>query len=242
MRLRLLIAATALSATQPAAAGIVAHYRLGQGPEQRLMVVEINDRGDGRMDMGDWGMMLMLDGIAYVVDTDSEGTYTARLEDVLSISMEAWDEADGHPRRDPAAVPVPPPTPAPPQPQVALMRGGTETVAGHSGTVWRIRNPAAPADGDDEDFVVSADPGLAPLNVILGPRPAASADPGLDPNGYVAAIRAIYRQGAILRRGRHLRLERVEIRPMPGAFALPGPTLSREALATRRQRTGLRRP
>jgi len=243
MRLRLLIiAATALFATRPAAAGITAHYVVGQEPWHRGVLVEVNDRGDGRMDLGDGGVMLVLDGVGYVIDTDSEGIYAARLEDSFAVSMEAWDEAEGRPRHDPAAPPRPPPAPPPPRPQVEVSRGGIEIVGGHSGTVWRIRDPAAPAGSGDEEFVVGVDPALAPLNALIGPRPPGGPDPASDPNGVAAATRAIFRQGAILRRGRHLRLERAEIHPMPGAFTLPGPVLSREALAARRLRTGLLRP
>ncbi|HYI49899.1 MAG TPA: hypothetical protein VEX35_15685 [Allosphingosinicella sp.] len=232
MRLRLLIAATALFATQPAAAGIIAHYRMGQGPEQRLVVVEVNDRGDSRADMGGGQVLLLLDGTFYVVETDAEGTYAARAEDafaILEVDMGNRRSAHGP---DPAMPTLPPP------PQVQLIRGGTEIVAGHRGTVWRVRDPAAPAGASAEEFVVSADPELAPLNNILGPRRQTAPDPAFDANGAAAARWAIYQRGAILREGRHLRLERVEIRPMPEPFALPGPALSREALAARARRTG----
>lgn len=241
MRLRSLIAATALLATQPAAAGITAHYRMGYGPEQRLMVIEVNDRGDGRADIGGGaGILLLLGGTFYVVDTDAEGAYAARAEDAFAVGMEEWEAAEGPPDRDPAApvMPLPPDPPPPPPPQVEVTRGGTETVAGRAGTVWRVRDPAAPAATRDEEFVVSADAELAPLNALLGPREPAGSDPMFDPNGAFAARVAVYRQGAILREGRTLRLERVEIHAMPGAFTLPGPVLDREALAARRRRAG----
>lgn len=234
MRLRLLIAATALLATEPAAAGIVAHYRLGPGPEQRLMAIEVNDRGDSRADLGGGQVMLLLGGTAYIVETDAEGIYAVRLDDAFAASMEAWDAADRSPRNPSSDGPPPP---LPPSPQVELIRGGTEIVAGRTGTLWRIHDPAAPPGASDEEFVVSADADLAPLNGLLGPRQPVSAAPLFDPNGASAARRSIYRQGAILREGRHLRLERVEIHPISGAFALPGPLLSREELAARRRRT-----
>jgi hypothetical protein len=237
MRLRLLFAAMALFATQPAAAGIVAHYRIGQGPEQRMMAIEVNDRGDSRADLGDGRVMLLLDGTVYVVETDAEGTYAARAEDAFALSMEDWSASERPPGSEPSPDLEPLPPKPPPPPQVRLIRGGSETIAGRTGTVWRIHDPAAPAGASAEEFVVSADPDLAPLNNLLGPRRATAPDPALDRNGAAAARRAIYRRGAILRAGRHLRLERVEIRPMPGAFALPSPALSREALAARRLRT-----
>lgn len=111
-------------------------------------------------------------------------------------------------------------------------------MAGRRGTLWRVRDPAAPAGASAEEFVVSSDPELAPLNDILGPRRTTAPDPALDPNGAAAARQTMYRRGAILREGWHARLERVELRPMPAPFALPGPPLSREALAARARRTG----
>lgn len=235
MRLRLLLAATALFAAQPAAAGIVAHYRLGQGPEQRLMVVEVNDRGDSRAAIGGGRALLLLDGTFYVVKTDADGPYAGRLEDFVGL----WeDEVVVEGSRRQAHGPFLAVPPLPPPPQVRLIRGGTEIVAGRRGIVWRVRDPAVPAEARAEEFVVSADPDLAPLNGILGPRGPATADQLLDPNGFAHARWAIYRRGAILREGRHLRLERAEIRPMPDAFALPGPVLGREALAARARRTG----
>jgi hypothetical protein len=238
MRLRLLIAATALIAAQPAAAGVRAHYLMGPEPWQRLVVIEVNDHGDGRLDMGEMGVMLVLDGMPYVVDRDAEGPYAARLEDAMADSSDAWAEADGHPPRDPgASPPLPARPPTPPPPQVELIRVGPEIVAGRRGTLWRMRNPGAPAGLQEEEFVVSDDPALAPLNVVHGPRAPGSGEPEPDPDGLLAALRAIHAKGAILRRGQHMRLQRAEVLPIAEAFTLPRRLLSRAALAERRRRT-----
>lgn len=225
MRLHLFLAATALFAMQPAIAGVTAQYRLGHGPDQRLMTVEVNDHGDGRANMGDGRIMLLLSGVVYVVETDARGTYVARLEDVTAAS-EVVIEGRRRPAHDMRSWPETADS------QVRLVRGGTEIVARRRGTVWRIVNPTAPAESVD-DYVVSDDPRLAPLNAMVGPQgPAATV---VMYESAAAARSAIYRRGAILREGRHLRLERAEIRPMPEPFALPGPVLSRDDYVARRR-------
>ena len=233
MRLRHLLAATALFATQPAAAGITAHYRTGQGPEQGSMTIEVNDRGDSRVDIGDGRTMLVLDGVAYVVERDSEGVYAARMDDVFELSIV---RLDGSRRPSNGPILALPPQPAPPR--VRLERGGIETVAGQRGTLWRIVDPAAPGGVGAQEIVVSDDPALAPLRGVLGTRETDAPNPAFDPNGAARARWTIHQRGAITREGRHLRLERVRIHPMPNAFTLPAPPLGREALAARMQRAG----
>jgi hypothetical protein len=227
MRLHLILAATTLFAIQPADAGVRAQYRLGQGPDQRLMTVEVNDHGDGRADMGDGRIMLLLGGIAYVVEADARGSYLVRLEDA-EFENEVTI-ADG---RRPAHGPMRPPATS--VQRVRLVRVGTEIVAHHRGTLWRIVKPAAPAGGGD-DYVVSDDPRLAPLNLMVSPQGPAAPARILDPTGAAAARWAIYRRGAILREGHHLLLQRAEVRPIPEPFVLPGPILTREAYSARRR-------
>jgi hypothetical protein len=229
MRLRLLLAATALFATPPAIAGVTAYYRVGRAPDQRLMVVEVNDQGDSRTDLGDGRAMLVLGGVAYIVRTDAVGTYVARLEDDIDpdtvvISGSRRLPADILEHRGPRL-------PAPSR--VQLVRMGTEIVGGRRGTVWRVVSRSAPANGSVEEFVVSDEPELAPLRNILGPRQPNPPDPALDPTGAAAARWTAHRSGTILREGQHLRLERVELGPIPEAYSLPSPPLRGEALVAR---------
>lgn len=240
MRIRLIIALAAALAATPAAADVTAHYVVGDGANAApAMSIEVNDRGDSRVSMGNRAAVITLDGVTYLVMADLGGVYVARQDDLLAVTIEnarAMMGRDFHP-------------PAHPQPAatadthpLSVVQAGAETVGGRTGTVFELRDANARPGVHGLDFVVSTDADLAPVGRLLASQNRASHD-GLrqmigsdvtDSSGFFSGIAAIFERGTVIRMGRIMRLASVDREPLPAAdFALPSPPLTREQLAAR---------
>lgn len=237
-------AAIAVLVAAPARADVTARYVIGPGPTgMPPMIIEVNDRGDSRMTMGNSMAVLTLDGISYIVMADLGGTFVARQDDVLAIQVEsarAFLNRDLPERQHGAHAP-----PIPAMPAFRAVQGGSETVGGRTGTIWSLQNSTSHAAPPGMDFVVSTDPDLAPigrafarqftssraaLRQMTGP-PLADADAG-----FFDGIMAIFERGTVIRWGRLMRLESVDAHAILASdFVLPSPPLTREQLAARMQ-------
>ncbi|MBV9882505.1 MAG: hypothetical protein JO276_05805 [Sphingomonadaceae bacterium] len=226
----------ALLAAGPARADIVARYAMGQ-PDFPMpeMVIEVNDRGDFHMTMGNQGAYYVIDGAAYFVQADLRGLYVARADDLTALVAELARAHRMQSHAQPGSAHLPP--------AVQFMEAGTETIAGRTGTVWTTPAPGgAPSTAHGMEMVVSSDPDLTPLGRAMvrqfemsmdGVRTMAglAADAGA---GEWGAMRAVLARGAPLRFGEIMRLTSVEVRPLPASeFILPAAPLSRAALAER---------
>lgn len=217
MRLGWFLAFAFLSQTSPAQADITARYSQAAG--QGDMIVVTDDRGQSRMNVTD-AAYVTTGGVAYIAVTDEQGGYVVRLEDFMSL-MDELVRATG------------PSAPAPGAARVQVQEGGTETVGGHSGRVFRISDPRTPRDVFE--LVISTDPGLAPLGRAMA-RPLAPmfATMGRAIPGLAEALSDVLGRGALLRFGPLFRLESLGNAPVPAStFVLPSPPITREALAAR---------
>lgn len=243
MRIRLLLVAVlVLLLASPAAADITARYVSGFNASM-TMVVEVNDRGDSRVSMGNQMAVLTLDGQAYVLTADLAGTYAVKHEDMIAVIAaqgRAMMAEMGH---------LPTEAAAPEAPRMTAVQQGTETVAGRAGTVWAVLRPGeagARTDGALQaslEFVVNTDPDLAPVGRVLASQYGASLE-GMDrmlgvpfgagDGGMSAAMRSIFERGTVIRFGRMFRLDSVDANPVPASqFVLPATVLTREQYAAR---------
>lgn len=244
MRTRLIIALAVAAAATPAAADVTAHYVAGPVANGvPLMTIEVNDRGDTRVAMGNRSAVLTVDGVTYLVQADLGGVYVARQDDFLAVSIEnarTMMGPDFHPPAHPSR-----PASAEPEP-LRVVQGGTETVGGRTGTVWQLRDAHARPGVAGFDFVVSTDPDLAPIGRLLADQNRASREglrqlvgtEAIDSTGFFSGIADIFSRGTVIRMGRIMRLDSVDTRPIPAAdFVLPSPPLTREQLAARMRGT-----
>jgi|ERR1044072_1239153 hypothetical protein len=199
----------------PALADITARFAQ---PDEPPMVAQVNDRGESRIEVAD-AVYLTTGGVTYMIVEDAQGRFVARQEDFLALMSELL-----------AAFPADsPPAPAP----LEIVERGTETLAGRTGTVFRISDPRRPSE--PFDMVISTDPELAPLGravgSVIGPF---SVTVSRAMPAFGAAVSELAGRGTLLRFGPLWRLERIEIAPVPeSTFALPGAPLDRDALRAR---------
>jgi hypothetical protein len=156
----------------------------------------------------------------YVVLHDAAGNFSATVEDALAVFGE--DQAPAAPRV---------------QPEYALSAGGSETIAGVKGTLWKGHPREVPSLASFEG-VVSSDPALGSLGRALAMQTrfavlrnsAALGGPG----NFEKAMLDLFAKGAVLRFNQVLKLERIDKAPLPPTmFALPEPLLGRDALRAR---------
>jgi hypothetical protein len=241
MRLLWLAAAASLIAA-PVRADVTARYAMGFAPSGLPpMIVEVNDHGDSRINMGNNVAVLTLDGIAYILMADLNGTFVARQDDVLAIQVEQargmLDQGDHQARQGtrPARTLA--------ETSFRTVQGGSESVGGRSGTVWGLRPAGASATPADIDFVVNGDADLAPVGRALARQFASSRSAvmqaGLPQSSSAGAgsfdgLVAIFERGTVIRWGRLARLESVDTHPIPASeFVLPSAPLTRAQLEAR---------
>lgn len=230
MRVRLLtFALAALAGEGAAVADVTAHYQTLAGTP--LMTVQANDRGDSRLSYGNQTVVIIRDGVGYLVSADPTGIYVVRQEDAMAALEEAISAmADDSDLPDISeAVNRYPPT-----------ESGTETVGGRIGTVWLLEPRAAGTD-HGEDMVISTDPALTPIGRAIARRfeeDAAGISIFVGPDGvsgsFPPEVMAILQRGTLLRLGSWVRLHSIEEGPIPDSvFALPAEPLTREQFMAR---------
>jgi hypothetical protein len=221
MRVRWIIAVSALLCAAPARADVTARYVADQGGAP-LMTIEVNDKGDARVSMGSREAALTIDGVSYVLAADLAGAYAVRQDDWVAV------QGEGAPARLPDRTKA----------AFDIVAGGTETVNGRTGTLWSIRPHGMPRTaGTLADIVISTDPALAAIGRAYAARIAASTNASGE-TGNVAdfdsKILAILAKGTMIRLPRAMRLDSVDNAPVPASqFALPGPLLTRAQYAAR---------
>jgi len=216
LRIRPFLAAVALlRAASPAAADTVARFSQLDG--QPPIVIELADNGDSRMTVTD-AAYVTRDGTTYLVLSDSGGRFSVTLPDYLALLAELSRAAPSAGGRMPD--------------RVEITQAGTETVAGHSGTVHRL---IGPGDAAPFEIVVSDDAVLRPVSLILTNLIATFIAQVEGQNPALAArIAEVLRLGAVIRFGPIYRLESVAATPVPrSAFDVPEPPLSRDAFRER---------
>jgi hypothetical protein len=236
--MRMLWLAAAILIAAPARADVTARYTMGFASNvMPPMIVEVNDRGDAHITMGNQAAAIILNGDDYLIQADLHGIYVARWEDLTALLGERFQAMGPHPEFRHGTDH--PPTPAVP----AFVERGTETVAGRTGTVWSQRVAGVhggPISG--MDIVISSDPDLAPLARVFVRQFQTSLNGLRTMMGSTAAIPgsssesmlALLARGAPLRMGQIMRLESVDTRPIaPSEFVLPATPLTRAELAAR---------
>lgn len=217
MGARWLMVLAAMLASSPAAADITARYAQSGS---RQIAVQVRDNGDSRIVVNE-GVYVSTGGETHMILTDARGTFVARQADFVSMMEELL-----------SAIPQ---VPGAPTDSFAIVEGGTETVAGRGGRVFRIGAPGSQTDV--MEVVISEDPELAPVGramaTLFEPILAASTrgTPGLSD-----AMTGLFSRGTVLRFGQIFTLESVDTTIVPPeGFVLPSAPLSREALLERFQ-------
>jgi hypothetical protein len=227
MRLTLPIALLALLLSDgPAAADIRARYRTGGGD----MIVQVNDRGDSRIDRGG-SAVVTIEGVSYVVASDAQGDFAVRQDEMLA-EIGRRERERNPPVRDPLQLSAD---------SFRAAAAGTESVGGRTGIRWtlRMRNGVALSEG--LVFVISRDADLAPLGGALARQfsiaryTVATADNPVGRLGQVpASLHRLIAAGTVIRVGTLFSLVDVEARPVPAsAFALPATILPADRFLAR---------
>lgn len=227
--LRILAFAAVFFAAAPAFADVSARYR---GPDGRAMLIEANDRGEGRIGPeGGSGYGLFTGEGAFVV-WEEEGTVrVARYADLKAAAdarIAAFLGED--------ALPAPEPVEDGPP---LLTAAGTETVGGRTGTAWRE------AGGEGAALVLSDDAALRPIGAVLAR--AVLETPTFEsmllgrPSRFTAELAALLRGAAPLRFA-DATLDRVGFEAIaPDRFVLPAapmPVAELEAALAERSESG----
>lgn len=221
IRTCLAAAALLLSACSPAKPEDMTARYAREG--QPALVAMSAANGDSRVSAGET-LFLRKGGQEYIVLHDAAGSFSAKIDDALAVFAEGKSGlfASNGPR---------------PQPEYALSEGGSETVAGVKGTLWKGHPRDVPSLSSFEG-VVSSDPALAPLGQALAMQTRFavtrnSADLG-GPGNFEKAMLDLFGKGAVLRFNNVLKLEKIDKAPIPAAmFAVPEPLLGRDALRSR---------
>lgn len=185
--IRICLIAAALFAASPARADVAARYR---GPDGAAMLIEANDKGEGRIgpENGSGYGLFTAEG-AFVVWEEEGAVRVARYADLKAAADAQIAAFLG----EEAVVPAEPEEAGPP----LLVRAGSETVSGRTGTGWRE------AGGEGAALVLSDDPALRPLGAVLAR--AVLETPTFEsmllgrPSRFAAELAALLRAAAPLR-------------------------------------------
>ena len=224
-------AAAALFGAEAATADVTARYRMGPA----VMTIQVDEGGASRISMGSQMAIVARDGVTYFVAGDLAGTFAVRQDEMIAAMMQ---------HLDPPNLPRPPADSEGGEDSHRIVRRGTETVAGRTGTVYVIeateQESAARAGGAGE-YVISDDATLAPVGRVFarqfaqsGEGMAAALGPAILTQTAMPQLRTLLERGTLLRMGRILRLESVETAPIDAAaFELPETVLTGPEFAER---------
>lgn len=216
MRFKTLAAALLMLLPAPALADVTAHYAI----KDRPMTIEVEDGGNARMTVADKITLIRRDGIDYVAMKDATGAMrVVRAQDLLATLQAQMKD-------------TPPPVGAPHD--LTPVQGAAETVAGYPGTAWKLMpaagSAAPPMPISSVDFVISADPKLAPVAAYfrhLVDTVVPIFLPMIGGSNVVACADALLGHGAPIRIGPLLTLTGVDTAGIADdRFTLPGPVMS----------------
>jgi hypothetical protein len=225
MRFKPLLAALLMLLPVPALADVTAHYAV----KDKSLTIEAESGGNVRLTIEDKVTLIRRDGVDYLVVKDAAGaSHVARVADLLTMMRAQMQGA--HPPRSATDKKT----------DFVLVQGGSETVAGYPGTVWKIGPAAAapeggnsgkaPPPGNLPDMVVSPDPALAPVGGFLKHLVDMAAPMILQMAGetnFVERAGELFAKGAPIRIGPLFKLTAVETGEIADDhFLLPGPVLS----------------
>lgn len=159
MRVKVLLTALLMLLPVPALADVTARYSAG---EKQVLVIEVDDGGNHRAEIADSVILIRRDGVDYIAAKNAKGDYVVTRLDTLvaMIASQLKGIADVASKNDDKT-------------KFQLIPGGKdETIAGRTGALWRfgpVKPGATDADRDREmlDFVMSADPLLAPIGQVF---------------------------------------------------------------------------
>jgi hypothetical protein len=213
-----------LAFAAPAQADVTLRYA-ADGQNMNSLVVEADDHGNVRAEANASLVFLIRGGETYLVRETPTGPAVARLADALAIATESHAHPTGgialHVRRQ----------------RFTVVPHGQERVGEWNGAAYRLETVPPATGGSARVMVVSTDPALAPLALImeevmmvetrlfqaaLGVAP----DPEED-----RQMHELLGRGLILRSSDYVHLDRLTRDPVPAErLALPGPILSRDQL------------
>lgn len=225
----IIIGLLAWLAASPALADVIVHYRPVSDGGRRL-TIEADNQGRIRAEDNRGQVILIRDGVAYLVQSNGGEGFVCRLEDFAALSAELLARVfgDGFRRALPTGY--------------RLSERGPETIGQWRGTLYALepiggRVGSDPRSGDIE-LVVSDDPSLAQagratrvvfetllrmIEALGGPRGAVTDQ-----------ARTVLTHGAVLRMTREFVLEDFVEGPVEASrFEVPGPVLTRDELRNR---------
>jgi hypothetical protein len=200
----------------PALADVTATYAV----QDKTVTIEVEDGGNARMTVGDKVTLIRRDGVDYVAAKDAMGAvHVVRALDLLAMAQAQIKGTDA---------------PLPGRHDLSLSQGAAETVAGYPGTVWKLVPDAGSGAPNMPvaafDFVISADPKLAPVAAYfrhLIDTVVPMFLPMMGESNFVARADELFGHGAPIRIGPLLTLTRVETGEIADdRFTLPGPVMS----------------
>ncbi len=150
MRTSLFLATILALAPMPALADVTARYSAG-GKE---LVIEVDDGGNSRLDVGGKFTIIHRDGVDYIAVTDKDGTKVFELQAMVDLIKGIIPKTE-----DPKAKEF----------QFGIAPGAGVMVAGQQGDAWKLLM----VKGDEAskkkhiEMVVSADPKLAPVGTVF---------------------------------------------------------------------------
>ncbi|MBB4837504.1 MULTISPECIES: hypothetical protein [Sphingomonas] len=150
MRTKLFLATILALAPMPALADVTARYNAG-GKE---LVIEVDDGGNSRLDVGGKFTIIHRDGVDYIAVTDKEGTKVFELQAMVDLVKGFIPKSE-----DPKAKEF----------QFGIAPGTAAVVAGQQGEAWKLLM----LKGDEAskkkhiEMVVSADPRLTPVGNVF---------------------------------------------------------------------------
>nr|AGU10040.1 hypothetical protein [uncultured organism] len=218
------VAALALAACSKAPEDVTARYALAGGAG--TITVQAAGNGDARVESGQQ-VLVRKGGTEYLLVTDSQGRFAAKMEDFIAAMGEMIREAGMKP------------TGLPPQSEYDLAKTGSETVAGIPGDVWKVSAKGAAKAGPAEtvEAVISGDPAYAnvgkalTMQTRLGTAGMQQVQGGA--GNLEKKVAEMLDKGMVLRFGDAIKLEKVEKAPIePSSFTLPA-VLDKAALKTR---------
>jgi hypothetical protein len=247
-----ILALAALGLSAPAMADVTARYT-GSGKYGATMSIAVDAGGQVRAEAGPPNeprsrvVLIRREGVDYASGADAQGRFVARVDDMIAVAIEtirrAMPQAAREGLRDMVDI------------RLDIAEGGTETIAGRQGRVYRITpippteaQPAAAQESEAPgaqltiqpvELVISDDAELAPVGREFARLYDSAATPMVEavmgtPPAVTRQIRELLGRGTILRIGTDLRLRSVSTAEVADtAFALPGPVLTRAEVRAR---------